>query len=110
MASKSKKLSKSNTVNKEMNKRRKGAGAVSNKYNKKKSAKPKSASSKTDEFASFDGEYIVPKASENGDDNDSNEEDQDGDTYDLEIAAHLQKSIFYYFRKEIMSQRLNFCE
>ena len=32
---------KSITVNKEMNKRRKGSGAVSKKDNKKKSAKPK---------------------------------------------------------------------
>ena len=40
-----------------------GSGAVSNKDNKKKSAKPKPASSQTDEFSSLDGEYIVPEAS-----------------------------------------------
>ena len=39
-------LSKYNTVNKEKNKRRQGAGAVSKKDNKKKNAKPKPESSK----------------------------------------------------------------
>ena len=46
MASMSFFLSKYDTVNKEKNKRIKGAGAVSKKDNKKKSAKPKPASSK----------------------------------------------------------------
>ena len=84
-------LSRSNNVNKERNKRRKGAGSVSKKYNKKKSAKSKPASSQTDEFYSLDGEYIVPELSYNGDDNNSNEEDQDVDTDDLKIGAHNEK-------------------
>ena len=36
----------------------------------------------------------MPEASDNGDDNYSDDEDQDGDTDDLEISAHLQKAIF----------------
>ena len=43
---------------------------------------------------SSDGEYIVPEASENGDDNDSDEYDQDGDTDDLEIGAHYKNPYF----------------
>ena len=81
-------LSKSNTVNKEGNTIRKGAGAMSKKDNKKKSAKPNTASRQTDEFSSSDGEYIVHEASDNGDDNYSDEEDHDGDTDDLEIFDH----------------------
>ena len=54
------KFSKSNTVNIIGNKRRKGNGAVSNKDNKKKAAKPKPASGKTGGFSSSDGHYIVP--------------------------------------------------
>ena len=45
-------------------------------------------------FSSLDGEYTVPEASDNGDDNDSDEEDQYGDTDYSEIGTHLQKSIF----------------
>ena len=41
----------------------------------------------------MDGEYIVPKASGNSDDNDSDEEYQDGDTGNLEIGDH-KKSIY----------------
>ena len=60
MSSTSNILSKSNTDNKERNKRRKGAGAVSKKDNNKKYAKPKPASSKTDARFSSDNECIVP--------------------------------------------------
>ena len=88
MASTSNMLSKYNNVNTETNKRRKCDGAVSKKDNKKKSAKPKPASSKVDESSSSDGGYMVPEASFNGDDNDIDEEDQEGDTYGLEIGAH----------------------
>ena len=55
MASTSNIVSKSNTFNKERNKRRKGAVAVSKKDNNKKSAKPKPASSKVDDCFSSDG-------------------------------------------------------
>ena len=48
-------LSKSFTVNKERNKRRKGSGYVSKKDNKKKAAKPKPASSQKDVVSSLDG-------------------------------------------------------
>ena len=92
-------MSKSNTVNKERNKIRKGAGAVSTKYNKKKAAKPKSSSSKTYEFSSSDGEYIVTEASDNGDDNDLYEKDQDGDTFDLEIGAHYRKPFLLIMKR-----------
>ena len=43
-----------------------------------------------DEVSSSYGEYIVSEASDNGDDNDSDEKDQDGDTDDLEIGAHFK--------------------
>ena len=36
----------------------------------------------------------MPEASENGDENDSDEEDKDGDTNNLEISDNLQKAIF----------------
>ena len=109
MASMSNTLSKSNNVNKERNNRRKVSGAISKEGNKKKSAIPKPASSNADEFSSSYGEYIVPEASDNGDDNDSDKEDWYGYTYDLEIGAHY-KSHFYQFWKEIMSQQLDFGE
>ena len=66
-------LSKHNTVNKESNKRRESNGALSKKENKKNSEKPNPVSSQTYEVSSSDGEYIVPEASDNGDDNYSNE-------------------------------------
>ena len=80
MASASNTLSKSNNVNKELNKRRKGAGDVRKKYNKKKSAKSKPELSQTDEFSSSDYEYILIEASNNVYDNYSDDEDQYGDT------------------------------
>ena len=76
-------LSKSNTVNKERNKIRKGAGAVSKKNNKKKSSKPKPSSNHTDDVSSLDGEDTVPESLYNGNDNDLDKEDKDGDTDDL---------------------------
>ena len=88
-----------NTVYKERSKRRKVAGAVSRNDSNEISAKLKPASNHTYYVYSLDGEYTVPKASYNDDDNDSDEEGQDGDTYDLEIGAHLQKPIFYKCRK-----------
>ena len=45
-------------------------------------------------FSSSDGEYIVNEASDNGDDNYSDEEDYDGDTDDLEIGDHYKKPFF----------------
>ena len=94
MASMLNTLSKSNTVNKEGNKIRKGAGSMSKKDNKKKAAKLNPASMQTDEFSSSDGKYIVHEASDNGEDNYSDEEDHDGDTDDLEIVDHLKKPFF----------------
>ena len=45
-------------------------------------------------FSSSDGEYIFPEASDNGYDNDSDEEYQDGDTDVLEIGAHFKNPFF----------------
>ena len=47
-----------------------------------------------DEVSSSYGEYIVSEASDNGDYYDSDEEDQDGDTDDLEIGAHYKNPFF----------------
>ena len=44
-----------NVVNKLINTRRKGAGALSKKFNKEKAAKPKPVSSQKDEVSSSDG-------------------------------------------------------
>ena len=73
------KLSKSNTVNKEGNKIRKGAGTMSSNYSNK---------IQTDDASYSDGKYKVPEASDIGDDNDSDEEDQYEDTDTLENGAH----------------------
>ena len=80
MASASNTFSKSNNFNKELNKRRKGAGDVRKKYNKETFAKSKPALSQTDEFSSSDYEYILIEASNNVYDNYSDDEDQYGDT------------------------------
>ena len=56
---------------------------MSKKYNKKKSAKSKPASSQTDDASSLDVEYTVPEALYYGNDNDSDEEVKCGDTDDL---------------------------
>ena len=98
MASTSNMLSKYNNVNTETNKRRKCDGAVSKKDNKKKSAKPKPASSQTYEFSSLNGEYIVTEESKNGKYIDSNEEYQYGDTDYLEIVAHYKKPFLRFLK------------
>ena len=68
--------------------------------------KPNPESSQTDYDSSSYGEYTVPEVSDNVDDNDSYKEDQDGDTYYLEIGANFKNPFFYKLLKEIISQIL----
>ena len=53
------------------------------KDNEEKDTKPNPESSHKDDISSSSGEYTVPEASDNANNNDSYEEDQYGETDDL---------------------------